>query len=466
MELSEELKSLLPRVKGVSSDSREVKEGFVFFAVRGTRFDGHDFVREALQKKALAVVVEREPGFKDPRIIKVEDSRKALAEFASLFYGKPSEKLKVIGVTGTNGKTTTTYLIERILVESGYKTGLMGTIQYRLGSRVFGSGRTTPDPVTWHRTLKEMFDNGATHVVAEVSSHALDQHRVWGTKFEAVVFTNLTQDHLDYHGDMESYYRAKKKLFDLYSYGFAVINLDDTYGRRLAEEIKGNIITYGREGILRISSFRTDFEGSVLELSFEGKNYKFSTNLIGGFQAYNLSAAIGYALKTGIEPGIIQRALQGVNVPGRFEVYRSDRGFIAVVDYAHTPDAIENVLKTIRNLALNKVITVFGAGGNRDRTKRPLMGEVADRLSDIVVVTSDNPRDEEPEMIIKDILKGIRNYEKVIVEPDREKAIKRAVELADKGDIVAILGKGHEDYQEVKGIKYPFSDAQVVKKYI
>ncbi len=466
MALPQRLIELLTKAKGITDDSRKVEEGFIFFAIKGTKFDGHNFVEEVLKKNPLVVVVERDIPAKDSRILKVESTRKALGESASLFFGKPSKELKVIGITGTNGKTSTTYILERILNRAGLKAGLMGTIQYRLGEEVFGSGRTTPDPITWHRTLREMRDKGAEFVATEVSSHALDQHRVWGTEFEAVVFTNLTQDHLDYHGNMESYFLSKKRLFDSYIYRFAVINTDDEYGRRLAKDIKGEALTYGRKGELRIESFETGFEGSRIELIWKGESYSFRTNLIGDFQAYNIAGAVGVALMEGIDAKTLAEALEDIHVPGRFEVLRSKRGFIAVVDYAHTPDAMENVLRTVRKLVRGRVITVFGAGGNRDRSKRPLMGRSAERWSDLVVVTSDNPRDEEPERIIEDILKGIEDRERVIVEPDRKRAIERAVNLAKEGDIVAVLGKGHEDYQEVKGVKYPFSDSQVLREFL
>ena len=466
MALPQKLKDLLRKAKGITDDSRKVEEGFIFFAIKGTKFDGHDFVGEVLKKNPLAVVVEREIPAKDRRIVKVESTKKALGESASFFFGEPSKELKVIGVTGTNGKTSTTYILEAILTEAGKKTGLLGTINYRLGEEVLGCGRTTPDPITWHRTLKEMKERGAEFIVAEVSSHALDQHRVWGTDFEAVVFTNLTQDHLDYHGDMENYYLSKKRLFDSYRYRFAVINTDDEYGRRIVQEIEGEVLTYGREGELRIESFETGFEGSRIELSFRGRKYTFRTNLVGEFQAYNLAGAIATVFGMGIGPQVVERALLTLYIPGRFEVLRSRKGFIAVVDYAHTPDAVYNVLRSLRKLARGRLITVFGAGGNRDRSKRPLMGRSAWRWSDLIILTSDNPRYEDPVSIIEDILKGIEDRSRVIVEPDRRRAIERAVNLAKEGDIVAVLGKGHEDYQEVKGVKYPFSDSEVLKEFL
>ncbi len=466
MTLPKELLRLLKRSKGITHVSKEVREGFIFFAIRGKVYDGHDFVSEAVERGAIAVVVERDVGSLPVDKIVVGDTREALALSAHLFFGKPSERLKVIGVTGTNGKTTTTYILERILSSAGEKVGLIGTIDYRVGDRVLGKGRTTPDPVVWHRTLSDMAGLGAAYAVAEVSSHALDQKRVWGTTFDAVLFTNLTQDHLDYHRDMEDYFRAKRRLFVDYPHRKAIVNADDPYGRRLIKELGGNVITYGKEGNVRIRSFRTGFDGSVLEIEFEGRRFTFETNLVGGFQAYNLSAGVSYALSEGIEIDLVREALRKIHVPGRFEVYTSQRGFIVVIDYAHTPDAVDNVLRTIRDLARRRVITVFGAGGDRDRAKRPLMGEAAQRWSDLIILTSDNPRSEDPMKIIGDIMEGVKDRSTVIVIPDRREAIEEAIRRAGEGDVVAILGKGHEEYQEIRGVKYPFSDARLVKELI
>lgn len=459
-----DLKGILERVSGITSNSKEVKKNYLFFAIKGTTYDGHDFVEEAVQRGAYGVVVERPVRASVPVIV-VEDARKALGLSAHHFFGKPSEKLKVVGVTGTNGKTTTTHLIETILNTAGRDAGLVGTIYYRFKDKVLGEGRTTPDPILWHKTLKEFLNLGAKYAVAEVSSHALDQYRVYPTKFRAVVFTNLSQDHLDYHGTMENYYESKKRLFTEYESDLKIINADDSYGRRLASEVKGKVITYGREGDLKILSFETTFGGSKIEVEYKGKRYAFETNLIGEFQAYNLAAAIAFALEEELEQEAIKEALRKVRVPGRFEVVWS-KEFLVVVDYAHTPDAIDNVLKTARRLTKGRLISVFGAGGNRDREKRPLMGRAGERWSDVLVITSDNPRYEEPEEIIKDILRGIEDKSKVIVEPDRRKAIEIALRMAKEGDLVAILGKGHETYQEVKGVKYPFNDAEVVKEIL
>jgi len=459
------LKEILSYAKGISSNSKEVSEGYVFVAVRGTQVDGHDFVEEALQRGALYALVEREIGIKDPRIIKVEDTRKALGELASLFYGEVSKRLKIVGITGTNGKTTTTHIIESILNKAGIKTGLMGTIYYRLGEKIYEyEGRTTPDPIKWHSTLKAMWEEGASAVVCEVSSHALDQKRIWGTDFYMVGFTNLSQDHLDYHGTMEDYFLAKARLFEEYAYTYAVINEDDPYGKRL-KAIAKNPRTYGREGDLKILDFQTDFEGSRLRVEYEGKVYDFFSNLRGNFQAYNLSLGILVGFLWGLESQAIQEGIRQVQVPGRFETYKG-KGFVVIIDYAHTPDALEKVLRTARALCKNRLIVVFGAGGNRDRTKRPLMGKTAEAIADLIVLTSDNPRFEEPMAIIEDILSGIENKGKVLVEQDRRKAIELAISMAQEGDVILIAGKGHEDYQEIKGVKYPFKDSEVVKEVL
>jgi len=457
------LEELLKGCKGISANSKEVYPGYIFVAIRGTQVDGHSFVREALERGAVAVLVERDVGIEDPRIIRVEDTKKALGELSSLFYGEPSKALKVIGITGTNGKTTSTHIVESILNTAGIKTGLIGTIYYRLGEKIYEyEGRTTPDPIKWHSTLAEMRKEEAKVVVCEVSSHALDQKRVWGTVFHTVAFTNLSQDHLDYHQTMEDYFLAKARLFTEYEYQHALINADDPWGKRLISMAK-KVKTYGKEGDLKMLDFSTGLEGSRLKVEYEGKEYTFYSNLRGGFQAYNLSLGILLGFLWSLSPKVIQEGIKEVHVPGRFETYKGN-GFMVVVDYAHTPDALEKVLRTAKALAKNRLIAVFGAGGNRDRTKRPLMGKVAEELAELVILTSDNPRFEEPMAIIEDILAGIKDKSKVIVEEDRRRAIEIAIGLAKEGDVVVVAGKGHEDYQEIKGVKYPFKDSQVVKE--
>ncbi len=410
------------------------------------------------------VFVERDVGIKDERINKVEDTRRLLGELANQFFGRPSERLKVVGITGTNGKTTSSHLVESVLNAGGIPTGLVGTIYYRFKNKIYEyEGRTTPDPIQWHRTLKQMLEDGAEAVACEVSSHALDQRRVWGTKFFITAFTNLSQDHLDYHGSMEDYFRAKLRLFVEYPQEYSLINIDDEYGRRILKELKGKAITYGREGNLKIIDFETSIEGSRLTIEWEGRTYKFFSNLRGEFQAYNLSLGILVGFLFGLDAQTIQQGVERVIVPGRFETFFKE-GKLAIVDYAHTPDALEKVLITARRLTKDKLWVVFGAGGNRDKTKRPLMGKVAEKWADLVVITSDNPRWEEPEAIIEDILKGIEQKKKVFVQKDRKEAIKFALQNAKEGDVVLIAGKGHEDYQEIKGVKYPFKDQDVVKE--
>ncbi|WP_448587415.1 UDP-N-acetylmuramoyl-L-alanyl-D-glutamate--2,6-diaminopimelate ligase [Thermocrinis sp.] len=456
------MKTLNP--KGITSNSKEVREGWIFVAIRGSQTDGHDFVKEALERGASLVLVERDLGIEDPRVVKVEDTRKALGELANEFFGKPSQALKLIGITGTNGKTTTTHIIESILNKGGIPTGLIGTIYYRLGQKVYEyEGRTTPDPVKWHGTLRMMLEDGAEAVVSEVSSHALDQKRIWGTRFFATVFTNLSQDHLDYHGTMEEYFKAKLRLFEEYEWDHALINIDDPYGKRIFERLKGKALTYGKEGSLKILDFETSLKGSKLKVEWQGRSFEFFSNLRGEFQAYNLSAGILVGFLFGLDKEVLQECIKEVIVPGRFETFSKD-GKLAIVDYAHTPDALEKVLITARKLTKGKLWVVFGAGGNRDRTKRPLMGAVAERWADVVVITSDNPRWEEPEDIIEDILKGIKDTAKVIVQKDRREAIKLALERAREGDVILIAGKGHEDYQEIKGVRYPFRDQDTVKE--
>jgi UDP-N-acetylmuramoyl-L-alanyl-D-glutamate--2,6-diaminopimelate ligase len=456
----------LSKIKGITQNSKEVQEGWVFVAIKGSSTDGHNFVQEALSRGASLVFVERDVGIKDERIIIVEDTRKLLGDLANEFFGKPSERLKLVGITGTNGKTTSSHIVESVLNAGGIPTGLIGTIYYRFKDKIYEyEGRTTPDPIQWHRTLKQMLEDGAKAVACEVSSHALDQRRVWGTKFFITAFTNLSQDHLDYHGSMENYFRAKLRLFVEYPQEYSLINIDDEYGRRILKEFKGKAITYGRNGNLRIIDFETSIEGSRLTLEWEGRTYKFSSNLRGEFQAYNLSLGILVGFLFGLDAETIQHGIERVIVPGRFETFFKE-GKLAIVDYAHTPDALEKVLITARRLTKGKLWVVFGAGGNRDKTKRPLMGKVAEKWADLVVITSDNPRWEEPEAIIEDILKGIEQRQKVFVQKDRKEAIEFALQNAKEGDVVLIAGKGHEDYQEMKGVKYPFKDQDVVKEVL
>jgi len=447
----------------ITDNSKEVDNNTIFFAIRGVSKDGHNFIEEAIGKGAPYVVAEKP--FKDfKNIILVEDSKKAFGECVKAHFDSPDEHLKVIGVTGTNGKTSTTHIIHAILSQK-YKGGIIGTMYYKLDNEVIEASNTTPGVKTWFSLLSKAKEKGLDFVAAEVSSHALDQLRVYPTKFFATVFTNLTQDHLDYHKTMENYFNAKRRLFKDYEYEVCVLNIDDDYGRILYEEFKDKAITYGysENAHLKIDYF--DQENKVFGFYYKNKHYEIKTNLMGGFQAYNMGASILLGFYMGFDIEEIQRGILSLSsIPGRFEAIELN-GVKVIIDYAHTPDALEKLLKTARAITKNRLICVFGAGGNRDKTKRPKMGKIASELSDISIVTSDNPRFEEPMDIIKDILEGIDPSKGPMVEEDRKKAIALALDIALEGDVVVIAGKGHEDYQEIKGVKYHFSDKEEVLKY-
>jgi len=465
----EELFQLLKVAKDITDNSGEVAEGSIFFAIRGTRFDGHSFIGKVLKKKPLAVVVERgytpPPGlkFKGVKLLKVEDTRRAFALACREFFNRPDEKLKVFGVTGTNGKTSTSYILTSLLNKLSIPTGIIGTVEYRLGGKVYGKGQTTPHPKIWYKTLLQMVKDGAQAVACEISSHALWQRRIYGTRFEGVIFTNLSRDHLDYHRTMEGYFSAKRLLFSEYRYRAGVVNGDDPYGWRLSKEFSLPTFGTGPSYDYRIKEKWATLEGIGFKLiTPEGKTLSFSSNLRGEFQIFNLAGVVSLLLSLGFNPEKLREAVRNLpQIPGRFEVV-VEKPFTVIVDYAHTPDALEKLLNAVAKLKPRRIITVFGAGGNRDRSKRPLMGAIAERFSDRVIVTSDNPRFEDPLAIIEDILKGIKNRSKVKVEPDRREAIRLALKMARDGDIVVVAGKGHEDYQEIKGKRYPFDDRKVV----
>ncbi len=446
----------------ITDNSKEVDENTIFFAIKGASKDGHDFISEALDKKAPYIVAQR-PVLEAKNIIIVQDSKKAFGECIKRHFDNPDEKLKVIGVTGTNGKTSTTHIIHAILSQK-QKGAIFGTMYYKIDNELIEAPNTTPGVKTWFSLLSKAYEKGCGFVSAEVSSHALDQLRVYPTKFFASIFTNLTQDHLDYHKDMESYFQAKRRLFKDYEYEVGIINIDDDYGKRLYDEFKSRALTYGysKDADLRIDHF--DQEKKVLSFYYKNKNYKFKTNLMGGFQAYNMGAGILLSLYMGFSEDDIQRGLLSLKaINGRFDVIEKG-GVKVIIDYAHTPDALEKLLKTTKEITKGRVICVFGAGGNRDKSKRPIMGKIASTLSDITIITSDNPRFEEPMDIIKDILQGIENTSPMI-EPDRKKAIALALDIAKEGDSVVIAGKGHENYQEIKGEKYHFSDKEEAVRF-
>jgi UDP-N-acetylmuramoyl-L-alanyl-D-glutamate--2,6-diaminopimelate ligase len=463
-------------VSEVTHDSRRVSSGALFVAIRGLVTDGNQFVDQARKKGAVAVVSEQEPRPGGPWV-QVEDAREALAVLSAAVLGDPAESLRLVGVTGTNGKTTTTHLIDAVLRAAGEKVGLLGTVHYRIGDRLTTATRTTPESSDLQALFREMVDSGCRDAVLEVSSHSLDLKRVFGCRFAVAVFTNLTRDHLDFHGDMDHYFEAKRRLFDslLREDGRAIINADDDRGAELRAASRAPVWTYGLAPANEGGRERPDLHATDLRLSLEGSRFKVSTPLgpveiqsplLGRFNVSNLLAALGAALALGIPREVAAAGLASLpGVPGRLERVNAGQDFTVIVDYAHTDDALKNLLETVRELGPKRVITVFGCGGDRDRTKRPLMGAVASRLSDTVIVTSDNPRSEPPESILEEVRRGMapgRGAE-VLSIVDRREAIARALEMAQPGVAVVIAGKGHETSQTLRDRTVPFDDRQVVR---
>lgn len=459
-------------VTGICFDSRKVKAGFLFIAVRGTQSDGHEYIEKAVGLGASAVVCEKLPDNIPDRVtfVSVKNSSQALGIIASNFYGNPSEKVKLTGVTGTNGKTTVATLLYKLFGALGYRAGLISTVENKIVDLVIPSTHTTPDPIQLNELLRRMADEKCTHVFMEVSSHAIDQERIAGLKFAGALFTNITHDHLDYHQTFENYIKAKKKYFDdLGSDAFALVNADDKRGMVMMQNTKATKYSFGLKKMVDFKAkiITNSIEG--LELEIAGKTVWFK--LIGDFNAYNLLAVYGAAVLLGEDSEEVLVKLSSLSgAVGRFELVLPGSKKIAIVDYAHTPDALKNVLETIAQFRSGneQVITVVGCGGNRDRTKRPLMASIACRLSDKVVLTSDNPRDEDPMEIIREMQTGVMPTEarKTLVIADREEAIKTACMMANEKDIILVAGKGHETYQEIKGVKYPFDDRQVVERML
>jgi UDP-N-acetylmuramoyl-L-alanyl-D-glutamate--2,6-diaminopimelate ligase len=447
------------RVLALAYDARAVAPGALFFCVPGERADGHDFAADALARGAAALVGERPLHVPLPQLV-VPDARAAMAVAADEFFGRPTEELAVAGVTGTNGKTTTAFLLHAILDAAGRRPGLLGTVESRVGGRRRPVARTTPEAIDLQRTFREMLDAGDRSCALEASSHASVLHRLDRVRFDALVFTNLTQDHLDFHGTMESYFDAKRRLF---APGVpAAVNVGDPWGRRLAEEL-GGALTFGLGG-------DADLRPEELALTREGATFRVGrlrlrTPLPGRFNVENVLAAVAAARLLGLEDDAVAAGVEGVEgVPGRFERVDGGQPFTVLVDYAHTPDSLENVLREARALAEGRLFCVFGCGGDRDREKRPLMGEVAARLADAAVVTSDNPRSEDPEAIIAEVVAGAGAGALLEVEPDRRAAIGVAIGAAREGDVVVIAGKGHEQGQEVGAEKLPFDDREVARE--
>lgn len=457
-------------VENICFDSRKVGPADIFVAISGTQVDGHTFIDTAVQQGALAVVVERLPENMSQNVtwIKVENASLALGKMASAFYGYPSSKLKLVGVTGTNGKTSIATLLYHLFQNLGYKAGLISTICNYVGSTRIDSTHTTPDQMQLNKLMAEMVEAGCDYCFMEVSSHAAHQNRIAGLEFVGGIFTNLTQDHLDYHKTFAEYIKAKKMFFDgLSKDAFALVNVDDKNGMVMLQNTKARKLTYALASM-------SNYHGKVIEPHLDGMLVSFNnteiwTRFIGDFNAYNLLAVYGAAIELGqINQEVVMAISNLQTVHGRFQYLRSSDGKIAIIDYAHTPDAVENVLNTILKIREGdkSIITVLGAGGNRDKTKRPIMGAVAAKLSDRVILTSDNPRDEDPDDIIAQMREGVLPplNKKLLSITNRKEAIRTACALAQPGDIILVAGKGHETYQEIKGVKHHFDDFEVINE--
>ncbi|OGU05769.1 MAG: UDP-N-acetylmuramoyl-L-alanyl-D-glutamate--2,6-diaminopimelate ligase [Geobacteraceae bacterium GWC2_58_44] len=473
-------------IAGLHYDSRQVRPGGLFFALRGVQSDGSLFVAAAVKGGAVAVVADRPCAVAGVTVVQVPDARRAMSLMASLFYGEPSAAIPVVGITGTNGKTTTSYLIEGILEAAGIPAAVLGTISYRFGATSIPAPNTTPESVDLQKILRELVDLGARGAVMEVSSHSLEQRRADGCLFDVAVFTNLTRDHLDYHHDMASYFGSKLRLFtDLLAPSpakpqrVAVVNLDDPYGREIAAAASAPVLGYAMEGgaELTVAEVAFSVHGIRCRLSTPRGELALASDLLGRFNLYNILAAVGTGLALGLPDAAIRAGIEGhKKVPGRLERVENSKGITVLVDYAHTGDALENVLTTLSELRSGRIITIFGCGGDRDKGKRPVMGEIAARYSDLAVLTSDNPRTEEPQAILEDVRAGIvplalREYgldelargfrEKgfAVIESRRE-AVRAAILAAEPGDIVLLAGKGHEDYQIIGSEKFHFDDRE------
>ncbi len=456
-------------IVNIEQDSRKVIPGSLFFAIQGTVSDGHDFIDRAIKSGAIAVVCEQLPEKLHDKVtyIKVKESNKSLGLAASAYYGHPSRKLKLTGVTGTNGKTTTVTLLYHLFRNLGYRTGLISTVSYFIHDSKLPSTHTTPDPVKINRLLSQMVQDDCEHCFMEVSSHAIVQQRIAGLHFAGGIFTNISHDHLDYHKTFSEYLRVKKQFFDhLDGNSFALINRDDRNAAYMVQNSKANVKTFALKSM-------ADFKCSILERNFEGMLLKIDgkelwTSLIGDFSAYNILAVFAAAKLFGINGDKILKIISSLSpVEGRFETIRSSGQVTAIIDYAHTPDALDNVITALKQLKRtnSQLITVAGAGGDRDRDKRPLMAGIAAGKSDKLILTSDNPRSEDPELIIRDMLEGVDEIyrSRVICITDRKEAIRTACIMARAGDFVLVSGKGHETYQEIKGVKHHFDDREIVR---
>jgi len=452
-------------VNSIQYDSRKVKEGDIFVCIEGFNSDGHKYAEKAVGNGAKVLISTKELDENlMATIIRVADSRKALAIMSAEFYENPAKTLKLIGITGTNGKTTSSYMIKSILESSGYKTGLIGTIANYIGNEKLKAERTTPESLELHELFKRMVKETVNYAIMEVSSHSLSLDRVYGLEFSQSVFTNLTQDHLDFHKTFENYFQAKLLLFK--NSNNSIINKDDIYGARIINELNNeNILSYSTEtsSDLTAKNIINHSRGAEFDLLYKGESVHIKLSIPGKYNVYNALGSAGVCINEGISIDKIKMGLENVVVPGRCEIVSKgyDVDFDIIIDYAHTPDGLENILNTAKEFTKEKLICVFGCGGDRDKTKRPLMGEIASRLSDFSIVTSDNPRTEEPMSIIDDILGGINNKNYLVIE-NRKDAIKEAIKIAKSGDVLVIAGKGHEDYQILKNEVIHFDEREVV----
>ncbi len=470
-------------IAGITTDSRKVRPGWMFVATQGEHTDGHHFTQAAMERGASCVVVSLlhyethlhhllTPAYcqhNGTAVVIVHDTRAAVAQLADRFHGSPSRDLRLVGITGTNGKTTVSYLISSVLEAAGIRSGLIGTVAYHIADVVRPAPFTTPLAEDLHGLFAEMRDAGCDAAVMEVSSHALVLERVHGIRFDISVFTNLTQDHLDFHRSMAAYRDAKALLFGLHTRGVGLINTDDPYAAAMSVLPARRRKTYGMKGrpTFRMRDIALRPDGTTFTIDYRGRAHVVTSSLLGGFNAYNLTAAFATGVLLGIDPDVVLEGLRKLkNVPGRFERIVSADGVTAIVDYSHTPDALTKALQTARDLlGEGRLITVFGCGGDRDQVKRPLMGAAAAMLSDHTVVTSDNPRTEDPDAIIRDILAGVPEGRAVLVKPDRRAAIHHALRIARPGDIVLIAGKGHENYQIIGVKRRHFDDREIVRAY-
>ncbi|WP_035290076.1 UDP-N-acetylmuramoyl-L-alanyl-D-glutamate--2,6-diaminopimelate ligase [Clostridium sp. KNHs214] len=456
-------------ISNIQYDSRKIQKGDVFFCIKGFNEDGHKFISSALKKGANAIVCEEDVVEPMPNtaVIKVKDGRKALALCSANFYGRPAEKMKIIGITGTNGKTTSAFMIKSILEEAGYKVGLIGTIANYIGNQKLHSERTTPESLELHELFKKMVDNGVEYCVMEVSSHSLSLNRVYGIEFCQGMFTNLTQDHLDFHKTFDNYYNAKLELFK--NSVNSIVNIDDSYGKKVLEDASNNKISYGIKEAADVKAENISIHprGAEFKIFYKDNYENVELQIPGNYNVYNALGSAATCLNEGIDIQKVIKGLNRVQVPGRCEIVtkKYNLGFDVIVDYAHTPDGLQNILETAREFTKGRLISVFGCGGDRDKTKRPIMGKIGSELSNVAIITSDNPRTEEPDKIIEDVVAGIvkDNY---MVITDRREGIKKAMEIAKKGDVIVVAGKGHEDYQVLKDGTIHFDEREVIAEIV